>query len=220
MSKLAEYYRDKIIFATGFTGAMGTISAFKLLRCTKLKRIYALVRCRPGQDPQERLETCWTSRIPLSAGSMKFDKRVVAVRGDITAGPLLGMDANIVEELRQSVQIALHFSADINLKKTAKQLAETNVVGTLAVAELLSSFPKLERFVGAMQIAVGDEADLRGRASLQHYTPIRTWTLSTKRSILCWSLRKNWSVCWKESHLWTSSPSARHTRCVSPRQTS
>jgi hypothetical protein len=41
----------------------------------------------------------------------------------------------------------LNLSADIHLKKTATQLAQTNVLGTLAVAELLTSFPLLERFV-------------------------------------------------------------------------
>lgn len=147
MSQLADFYRDKIIFATGFTGALGIASAWKLLKDTKVKRIFALTRVQDGQCPQERLEKCWAQHIPLSARSMKLDSRVVAIPGDITAGPLLGMDERTVDMLRETVDIVLHFSADINLKKTAKQLAETNVLGTLAVAELLTSFQRLERFV-------------------------------------------------------------------------
>jgi thioester reductase-like protein len=102
MSELASYYDGKTIFATGFTGAMGIVMASCLLKKTRIKRIYALVRCEPGRE-QERLEKCWATHAPLSAGSMKLDKRIVAVRGDITAGPLLGMDPEIVEKLQREV---------------------------------------------------------------------------------------------------------------------
>ena len=78
---------------------------FQLLKDTKIKRVYALVRAEPGKE-QERLEKCWATYAPLSAGSMKLDKRIVAVRGDITAGPLLGMEPEVVETLRQEVRLA------------------------------------------------------------------------------------------------------------------
>lgn len=202
MSELAEYYSGKTIFATGFTGAMGIVAAYKLLKDTKVKRIYALVRTEYGQCPQERLEKCWAQHIPLSAGQMKLDKRVIAVRGDITAGSLLGIDKDIVDVLRSSVEIVLHFSADINLKKSAKQLAETNVLGTLAVAELLTSFSKLERFVrvrrpGAERRRLIDfSRDLHRR-----FTPIRTWTSLTRRYTLC-SIRNRSLLLFWLAHRW------------------
>ena len=63
------------------------------------------MRAEPGKE-QERLEKCWATYAPLSAGSMKLDERIAAVRGDITAGPLLGMEPEVVETLRQEVQLS------------------------------------------------------------------------------------------------------------------
>lgn len=81
----------------------------KLLRATKVRRIYALVRADPGKE-QERLEGCWSTFAPLSAAFMKAEKRVFAIRGDITAGPNLGMSDEMVEKLKREVSIVMNLS--------------------------------------------------------------------------------------------------------------
>ena len=129
MSKLASYYDEKTIFATGLTralnsaklitqvlmylcmnsGCTGIVLVNKLLRAAKVRRIYALVRADLGKE-QERLEGCWSTFAPLSAAFMKAEKRVVAIRGDITAGPNLGMSDEMVEKLKREVSIVLNLS--------------------------------------------------------------------------------------------------------------
>jgi fatty acyl-CoA reductase len=123
----------------------------KLLRSTKIRRIYALVRTEPGSDPQERLEGIWSTFAPLSAAFMKAEKRVIAIRGDITAGPNLGMTDEMVEKLKRECSIVMNLSADINLAAKAAQLVHTNILGALAVADLASRMPQLKRFVGRSQ---------------------------------------------------------------------
>lgn len=126
---------------------MGIVTAYMLLKKTNVRRVYALVRAEPGRA-QERLEECLRTYAPTVAEAMIRDGRIVAVRGDITAGPLLGMDEKTVEHLRAECHVVLNMSADINLTKRASVLARTNVLGALAIAELATSFRKLERFVG------------------------------------------------------------------------
>lgn len=146
MTPLVSYYDDKVIFTTGLTGCMGMVMAEKLLRCTRVKRIYGLVRAKPGQE-QQRLHETWLECAPNVAQRMIADGRVVAVNGDIAAGPLLGMDEATAQRIRDEAHIVMSLAADISLGKKAKDLAATNIYGVLAVAELARSCSKLERFV-------------------------------------------------------------------------
>ena len=82
---------------------------------------------------------------------MKAEKRVIAIRGDITAGPNLGMTDEMVEKLKRECSIVMNLSADINLAAKAAQLVRTNILGALAVADLASRMPRLKRFVGRSQ---------------------------------------------------------------------
>ena len=84
---------------------------------------------------------------------MKLDGRVVAVKGDVTGGPTLGIDPEMLRVIRDETDVVINLCADINLTKTAAELAVTNILGALAVAELAKTFPKLERFVGVDIIA-------------------------------------------------------------------
>ena len=148
MSKLAAYYDGKVIFTTGLTGSMGIVWAHKMLQFSKVERIYGLVRAPPGEE-QKRLHETWKTFVPLSAQRMIDDGRVIAINGDITGGPLLGMDEAVVQRLREEVHIVMSIGAEINLGKKAKDLAATNIFGGLAVAALAASCRKLERFVSA-----------------------------------------------------------------------
>ena len=77
---------------------------------------------------------------------MKASERVVALNGDITA-PQLGLSDDDLAILQSEVQLVIHMSADINLRKSVTQLAETNILGALAVAEMATRLPGLERYV-------------------------------------------------------------------------
>ena len=83
---------------------------------------------------------------------MKASGRVVALNGDITA-PQLGLSDDDLATLQGEVQLVIHMSADINLRKSVTQLAETNILGALAVAEVATHLPGLERYVRPLPLS-------------------------------------------------------------------
>ncbi len=56
-SDIAAFYNDKSIFITGATGFLGKCLIEKVLRsCTRVRKIYLLVRAKKGKTPQQRLD--------------------------------------------------------------------------------------------------------------------------------------------------------------------
>lgn len=55
-SSIEEFYRDKTIFLTGFSGFLGQVIAEKLLRCCEVKLIYVLIRNKKGKSWQSRVK--------------------------------------------------------------------------------------------------------------------------------------------------------------------
>lgn len=53
-SPIVEFYKDKTILLTGFTGFLGQIIAERLLRCCQVKLIYVLIRSKKGKSWQNR----------------------------------------------------------------------------------------------------------------------------------------------------------------------
>lgn len=53
-SQIVEFYKDKTILMTGFTGFLGQIITERLLRCCEVKLIYVLIRSKKGKSWQNR----------------------------------------------------------------------------------------------------------------------------------------------------------------------
>ena len=124
---------------------LGMVFVEKLLRTTKVRRIYALVRA-PAGHAQKRLENCWARHLPFACQAMKASRRVHALEGDV-AIPEFGFTSIEREMLRREASIVIHMAADISLVKTLSQLASVNVFGTLALASFAKTFDRLERYV-------------------------------------------------------------------------
>lgn len=64
MVSIPEYYEGKNVLLTGATGFMGKVLLEKLLRsCPKVKAVYALVRHKAGQTPEERIEEITSCKV-------------------------------------------------------------------------------------------------------------------------------------------------------------
>lgn len=54
-SSIIEFYKNKTIFLTGFSGFLGQIVVERLLRCCDVKIIYVLIRSKKGKSWQNRV---------------------------------------------------------------------------------------------------------------------------------------------------------------------
>jgi fatty acyl-CoA reductase len=66
IDSLKEFYEDSEIFITGGSGYIGKVLIEKLLRsCTRVKKIYLLIRPRKGKNVDDRLQDIWDSMVRL-----------------------------------------------------------------------------------------------------------------------------------------------------------
>ena len=52
--RIGKFYENKTVFVTGATGFMGKVLVEKLLRSTKVKKIYLLIRTKEGHHGSEK----------------------------------------------------------------------------------------------------------------------------------------------------------------------
>jgi hypothetical protein len=53
--RIAECFRDQVLFLTGATGFMGKVFLERLLRTTEVKQIFVLIRPKRDKNSEERL---------------------------------------------------------------------------------------------------------------------------------------------------------------------
>jgi N-acetyl-gamma-glutamylphosphate reductase len=66
IDSLKNFYEDSEIFITGGSGYIGKVLIEKLLRsCTRVKKIYLLMRPRKGKSVDDRVQEIWDSMVRL-----------------------------------------------------------------------------------------------------------------------------------------------------------
>ena len=60
---ISDFYQDKIVFVTGFTGTIGKLVAEKLLRSCNVRQVVVLVRARRSKNIAERVEEVLESEV-------------------------------------------------------------------------------------------------------------------------------------------------------------
>lgn len=128
---------------------------------------------------------------------LRKDKRIIAVRGDITAGPTLGIDRATLDVLKRDVHIVLALAADINLTRPAIKLVATNIQAPLDLATLASTFAHLERFVSETALLPKNRLTFFIRSLSRLCTPRATWPAST-RSCACSEIQRSSSAPCKQ----------------------
>lgn len=119
------------VFLTGATGFLGAFLLDEILRRADAE-VHCLVRRRSGSSLlapiRENMEGygLWEDR---------YAGRVVPVAGDL-GEPLLGLDAEVFEELSESVDLVFHAAAAVNLVYPYSALKSVNAGGTREVLRL------------------------------------------------------------------------------------
>ena len=64
MASIEEFFADKVVFITGGTGFLGKVLLEKLLRsCSRVQKIYLLIRSRPDATPQQRIDSIMQTKV-------------------------------------------------------------------------------------------------------------------------------------------------------------
>uniref|UniRef100_A0A1B6HPE2 Fatty acyl-CoA reductase n=1 Tax=Homalodisca liturata TaxID=320908 RepID=A0A1B6HPE2_9HEMI len=148
-SKIQQFYEGKVIFLTGGTGFLGKILIDKLLRtCPTVERIFLLMREKNGLTIEERLTKLLDDMVfaRLKKENPEFAKRLSVVHGDLHI-PNLGLSANHVALLSETVDIVVHSAATLRFDERLGVAITTNVAGTKQLCLLAQEMSRLKAFV-------------------------------------------------------------------------
>jgi len=147
-SKIGQFYDDKTVFITGATGFMGKVLVEKLLRSTKVKKIYLLIRPKKGLETKVRLEQLMSAKIfdNLKASSFDTISRVEAINGDITE-PNFGISKENERKLVEEVSVVFHSAATIKFDEDLTKAVNLNVVAVFTIIDICKKMKKLEALV-------------------------------------------------------------------------
>ncbi|CAL1290425.1 unnamed protein product [Larinioides sclopetarius] len=148
-SPVAGFFKEKSILITGATGFIGKVLVEKLLRsCSQTKTIYLLLRPKKGQEPKQRLEELFKTKIFERAEKEQPGciSKLFPIHGDLTL-PGLGISASDQSLLINNVSIVFHSAASVNLDEPLKQSIDKNVLGTQRLLELCHKMLHLEALI-------------------------------------------------------------------------
>uniref|UniRef100_A0A336LMI6 Fatty acyl-CoA reductase n=1 Tax=Culicoides sonorensis TaxID=179676 RepID=A0A336LMI6_CULSO len=130
-SPIVDFYRDKTILLTGFSGFLGQIVVEKLLRCCEVKVIYVLIRNKKGKTWQSRIHQIFKDPLfdVIRKQKPDFSEKVVGIVGDCCL-PNFGLNQEDLENLKNKVNIVFHVAGLVNFDAKLSSAITTNVKGT------------------------------------------------------------------------------------------
>ncbi|XP_063709163.1 fatty acyl-CoA reductase wat-like [Culicoides brevitarsis] len=147
-SSIVDFYKNKSVLLTGFTGFVGQIITEKLLRCCDLKNLYVLVRSKKGKSWQSRVYE--TFKDPLFDRLRKekpdFTERVIGVVGDCGSFNL-GLNHEDVKTLLDNVNVVIHAAAIVKFDDTLTNAIKVNVKATKCLLDISTEMRHLQAFV-------------------------------------------------------------------------
>ncbi|KAG5674910.1 hypothetical protein PVAND_004855 [Polypedilum vanderplanki] len=145
LPSIPEFYANKEIFVTGFSGFIGKVLIEKLLRsCPKIKAIYVLLRAKKGQTIEERLKTL-TKQVVfdlLRKENPNFAEKIIPIEGDVMELNL-GISNKNFEKIK-NVSIVFHSAASIRFDDNLKFAVLTNTRGTREVMRLAEKMKNIK----------------------------------------------------------------------------
>ncbi|MDT0441056.1 type I polyketide synthase [Streptomyces johnsoniae] len=130
------YLNPRHVLLTGATGFVGAYLLDDLLARTEAT-VHCLVRCRDEAAGLARLRENVEQYLPWRDGA---EARVRVVPGDL-AQPLLGLSAELFDELAHQMDAIYHNGAWVNFNQPYHQLRASNVVGTQEILRLACQGP-------------------------------------------------------------------------------
>ncbi|CAG4986081.1 unnamed protein product [Colias eurytheme] len=144
--EVADFYAGKNVFITGATGFIGKVLVEKLLRSTRVERVYIMMRPKKGQGLKMRWNQFIGSRVfdNIRNNPHIFDKLQV-IRGDILSEGL-GMSAEDRRVL-EDCHVVFHCAACVKFNMFIRDAVNMNVVGTQRVLQLAENMNNLLAFI-------------------------------------------------------------------------
>lgn len=71
-SPIVEFYKNKTILLTGFSGFLGQIIIERLLRCCEIKLVYVLIRSKKGKSWQNRVYEIFKDPVSILVKKLWF----------------------------------------------------------------------------------------------------------------------------------------------------
>ncbi|EDV94344.1 fatty acyl-CoA reductase wat [Drosophila grimshawi] len=147
-SEIQTFYKDKTVFLTGGSGFLGKVIIEKLLRSTKVKRIYVLIRCKRGQDGLQRIAD-WKNNamfsLLLQSDASCFN-RISPINGDCLDAKL-GISQADMQLLTDEVQVVVHSAASVRFMEPLHLAVDINTRSTRLMLQLAKRMPRLEAYV-------------------------------------------------------------------------
>ncbi|XP_022827109.1 fatty acyl-CoA reductase wat-like [Spodoptera litura] len=147
-SSVQQFYSGATVFLTGGSGFLGKQLIEKLLRATKVSKIYVLLRCKKGKSIQQRLLEMLTDPLydTLREQQPEFVDKIVAMEGDVSELKL-GLNDKDWNTIADEVDIIFHLAATTRFDETLKRATFINVRGTREMLDISKACKKLRSFV-------------------------------------------------------------------------
>uniref|UniRef100_A0A336LMX7 Fatty acyl-CoA reductase n=1 Tax=Culicoides sonorensis TaxID=179676 RepID=A0A336LMX7_CULSO len=144
-SSIVNFYRDKTILLTGFSGFLGQIVTEKLLRSCEVKVIYVLIRNKKNKSWQNRIYEKLKDPLydVLRKERPNFADKVVGIPGDCCL-PNLGLNQDDLGNLKNNVNIVIHSAALVKFNAPLSTAININVKGTHHVIKLCKEMKQLQ----------------------------------------------------------------------------
>ena len=111
--QVSQFFEHKSIFVTGATGFIGKVLVHKLLSsCPTFEKLYLLIRCKKGLNPQERLKNLLKLPIFETVKDLSMLSKIVVVPGYISL-PKLGLSDTDITSLSKHVSVIFHCAATV-----------------------------------------------------------------------------------------------------------
>merc|ERR1719347_309130 len=144
-SKISQFYEGKTVFITGGTGFIGKVLIEKLLRSTKVSKIYVLMRDKKGKSMEQRFTEMMREKVfdIILQEDEKILKRVIPVKGDIVE-ECLGLESDMLRLLIEEVNIVFHSAATVRFDDLLTKAVPMNVESVVTILNLCKRMKKLE----------------------------------------------------------------------------
>ncbi|XP_075974623.1 putative fatty acyl-CoA reductase CG5065 [Anticarsia gemmatalis] len=146
---IADFYAGKSVLITGGTGFLGKVFIEKLLySCTKLDKIYLLIREKKGSDSTTRLKSIFDNPLfeRIKQNCPENLEKVIPIVGDISQ-PSLGIKPEDEQTLIDKVSVVIHSAATVKFNEPLPVAMNINLEGTQRVLSLCKRINRMESFV-------------------------------------------------------------------------
>ncbi|XP_015788910.1 fatty acyl-CoA reductase wat [Tetranychus urticae] len=147
-SPISTFFEGKCVLVTGFSGFLGKVLVAKLIKSTRVKKVYVLIRDKNGVNYKQRTIKL-LSRLPFTVdknANVSYSDRVIPVKGDLTHTGL-GIRQSELDILKKEVSIVFHSAAEVRFNVDLSTNYVQNVEGTANLIRICRNFDNILSFV-------------------------------------------------------------------------